>query len=60
MLSALGITGVFSFFEFLKTAVFAVRIYSRRKLISRAIITESKKKIIWNRWQKVILLQEIF
>ena len=46
MLSALGITGVFSFFEFLKTAVFAVRIYSRRKLISRAIITERKKKII--------------
>ena len=60
MLSALGITGVFSFFEFLKTAVFAVRIYSRRKLISRAIITERKKKIIWNRWQKVILMQEIF
>lgn len=24
MLSALGITGIFSFFEFLKTAVFAV------------------------------------
>ena len=60
MLSALGITGIFSFFEFLKTAVFAVRIYSRRKLISRAIITERKKKIIWNRWQKVILKQEIF
>ena len=60
MLSALGITGIFSFFEFLKTAVFAVRIYSRRKLISRATITERKKKIIWNRWQKVILMQEIF
>ena len=60
MLSALGITGIFSFFEFLKTAVFAVRIYSRRNLISRAIITERKKKIIWNRWQKVILMQEIF
>lgn len=46
MLSALGITGIFSFFEFLKTAVFAVRIYSRRNIISRTTFSEKKKKII--------------
>lgn len=45
MLSALCISGVFSFFEFLKTAVFAVRIYSRRKFISRTIITGGRKKL---------------
>ena len=45
MLSALYVTGICGFIEFLKTAVFAVRIYSKWKFISRTIIIRRRKKI---------------
>ena len=60
MLSALCITGFFSFFEFLKTAVFAVRIYSKWKFISGTSFTERKSEFIWNKWQREMMKQEIF
>ncbi len=45
MLSALCFTGLYGFFEFLRTAVFVVRIYSRRKFISRTVIKGRGKKL---------------
>ena len=45
MLSALCMTGILGFLEFLKSAVFVVRIYSGRKFISRTFIIRRRKKL---------------
>lgn len=45
MFSALCMTGIYGFLEFLRTAVFAVRIYTRGKFISRTIISRRRKKL---------------
>lgn len=45
MLSALCMTGILGFFEFLKSAVFLVRLHSRRKFISRAFNFRRRKTI---------------
>lgn len=45
MLASLCISGVLGFIEFLKTAVFVVRIYSRRKFISRTIVKRRREKL---------------
>ena len=47
MLSALCMTGVLGFLEFLKSAVFVVRIYSRWKFISRTFNIR-RRKILFN------------
>ena len=47
MLSALCMTGVLGFLEFLKSAVFVVRIYSRRKFIS-GTFNFRRRKILFN------------
>ena len=45
MISALYITGIYSFLGFLKTAVFAVRIYSKWKFISRTINSRRRERM---------------
>lgn len=45
MLASLLVTGLWGFAEFLKSAVFVVRIYSRRKLISGAFNSRRRKKL---------------
>ena len=47
MLSALCMTGVLGFLEFLKSAVFVVRIYSMWKSISRTLNIR-RRKILFN------------
>lgn len=42
---SLCMTGVFGFLEFLKSAVFVVRIYSRGNIVSRAIDIRRGKKL---------------
>ena len=46
ILLSLCMTGILGFLEFLKSAVFVVRIYSRRKFISRAANTRRRKKLL--------------
>ena len=45
MLASLCMTGLLGFVEFLKTAVFVVRIYPRRKFISRATYSRRIKNL---------------
>ena len=46
MLSALCMTGILGFLEFLKSAVFVVRIYSRWKFISRTFNIRRRKTLL--------------
>lgn len=45
ILLSICMTGILGFLEFLKSAVFVVRIYTRRKFISRAINGGRRKKL---------------
>lgn len=45
MLASFCMTGILGFLEFLKSAVFVVRIYSRGKFIPRAINSRRRKEM---------------
>lgn len=45
MLASLCMTGILGFLEFLKSAIFVVRIYSRKRFISGAANSRRGKKL---------------
>lgn len=45
MLASLCMAGIWGFLEFLKSAVFVVRIYSRRNVISGALNSGRREKL---------------
>ena len=60
MIEALCSLGIFGFIGFLKSAVFAVRLYSRKQFISRAINKWRRKNVSRRNEKTEMKKQEIY